>query len=59
VIESHIVECGELRPSLLVGSYPAFHAHGPEVEVVVKSSDEAELAAAAAWIEDALDAMAG
>jgi len=59
VIASILVECGERWPSVLVGSYPAFHAHGPEVEVVVKSSDEAELAAAAAWIEDALDAMAG
>ena len=59
VIASILVECGERWPAVLVGSYPAFHAHGPEVEVVVKSSDEAELAAAAAWIEDALDAMAG
>ena len=59
VIASILVECGERWPSVLVGSCPAFHAHGPEVEVVVKSSDEAELAAAAAWIEDALDAMAG
>jgi nicotinamide-nucleotide amidase len=59
VIAPILVECGERWPAVLVGSYPAFHAHGPEVEVVVKSSDEAELAAAAAWIEDALDAVAG
>ena len=59
VIAPILVECGERWPAVLVGSYPAFHPHGPEVEVVVKSSDEAELAAAAAWIADALDAVAG
>jgi len=41
---------------VLVGSYPAFHPDGSEVEVVVKSSDRDALAAAVAWIETALDA---
>ena len=58
--ESRIVavleEMGERHPGVLVGSYPSFFPHGSEVEVVVKSSDEAALAAAAAWLEAALDA---
>lgn len=45
----------ERHPGVLVGSYPSFAASGPEVEVVVKSSDERALAAAAVWIEAALD----
>jgi len=45
----------ERHPSVLVGSYPTFGKDGPEVEVVVKSSDPDELAAARAWIEVALD----
>jgi molybdenum cofactor synthesis domain-containing protein len=46
---------GERHPSVLVGSYPSFHAEGSRVEVVVKSSDPDALAAATAWIEAALD----
>jgi molybdenum cofactor synthesis domain-containing protein len=45
----------ERHPAVLVGSYPSFSADGAEVEVVVKSSDADELAAAAAWLESALD----
>ncbi len=45
----------ERHPSVLVGSYPSFDEGGQEVEVVVKSSDPAALAEAAAWIEAALD----
>jgi nicotinamide-nucleotide amidase len=45
----------ERHPGVLVGSYPSFSAEGPEVEVVLKSSDPGELAAASAWIEAALD----
>jgi hypothetical protein len=37
-----------------VGSYPAFRADGPEVEVVLKSSDARALCAAADWLETAL-----
>jgi molybdenum cofactor synthesis domain-containing protein len=44
----------ERHPGVLVGSYPSFGAEGPEVEVVLKSSDPGELAAASAWIEAAL-----
>jgi nicotinamide-nucleotide amidase len=47
------------HPSVLVGSYPSFHPHGSEVEVVVKSSDPAALDAAAAWIETALEEATG
>jgi molybdenum cofactor synthesis domain-containing protein len=45
----------ERHPEVLVGSYPSFESTGPEVEVVVKSSDPAVLAAAASWIEIALE----
>ena len=56
--ESRIV--GVLRkleqrhPSVRVGSYPTFSPEGSRVEVVLKSSDPAELAAASAWAETAL-----
>jgi molybdenum cofactor synthesis domain-containing protein len=57
--ESRIVSVLEAmakrHPSVLVGSYPSFGATGPEVEVVVKSSDADELAAATAWIASALE----
>ncbi|HYZ78265.1 MAG TPA: molybdopterin-binding protein [Gaiellaceae bacterium] len=45
----------ERHPAVLVGSYPTFGEGGPEVEVVVKSSDSEALDAARAWIEAALD----
>jgi molybdenum cofactor synthesis domain-containing protein len=51
-----LVEAGERHPDVLVGSYPAFYPHGPEVEIVLKSSDLGELSAAVAWLEAALDA---
>jgi molybdenum cofactor synthesis domain-containing protein len=58
--ESRIVtvleEAGERFPGVLVGSYPSFSEGSSEVEVVVKSSEERELAAAVAWIEGALEA---
>jgi molybdenum cofactor synthesis domain-containing protein len=41
-------------PQVRIGSYPRFLADGPEVEIVLKSSDEAALAEAVAWIEPAL-----
>jgi nicotinamide-nucleotide amidase len=49
-----LVEAGERWPGVLVGSYPQFGPDGPVVEVVVKSGDAAELAAAAAWLEEAI-----
>jgi len=42
-------------PQVTIGSYPRFLPDGPEVEVVLKSSDPAALAEAVAWIEPALD----
>jgi nicotinamide-nucleotide amidase len=45
----------ERHPGVLVGSYPSFDESGSEVEVVVKSSEPEALAAAAIWIESALD----
>ncbi len=56
--ESRIVSIleagGERYPAVKVGSYPSFGAEGTFVEVVLKSSDPAALAAAQAWFEQAL-----
>jgi molybdenum cofactor synthesis domain-containing protein len=56
--ESRIVSIleagGERYPAVKVGSYPSFRAEGSFVEVVLKSSDLAALAAAQAWFEQAL-----
>ena len=56
--ESRIVSIleagGERYPAVKVGSYPSFGAEGSFVEVVLKSSDPAALAAARAWFEQAL-----
>ena len=49
-----LVETEERWPEVLVGSYPRFDASGPEVTVVLKSSDDAALAEAAAFVERAL-----
>jgi len=59
LIAAVLVETERRHPAVLVGSYPSFHAPGPEVEIVVKSSDAAELAAAAAFLEAALDELTG
>jgi hypothetical protein len=45
----------ERWPGVLVGSYPAFADDGPSVEVVLKSCDAAELAAASAWLASAIE----
>jgi nicotinamide-nucleotide amidase len=47
-------EATRLHPAVAVGSYPSFLTDGPEVEVVLKSSDEAALTEASAWLESAL-----
>jgi nicotinamide-nucleotide amidase len=47
-------EATRLHPTVAVGSYPSFLTDGPEVEVVLKSSDEVALTAASAWLESAL-----
>jgi molybdenum cofactor synthesis domain-containing protein len=59
VRESEIVEvlasAGERFPGLLVGSYPTFSDSGPRVEVVLKSSDAEQLAAAVEYVATSLD----
>lgn len=54
-IASLLVEAGERWPAVLVGSYPAFPVDGPEVEVVLKSSDAAALAEASGWLAAAIE----
>ncbi len=49
-----LAEAGERYPDVLVGSYPSFE-HGPQVEIVAKSQDADELAAASAWLESELE----
>jgi len=55
VIAPVLVEVGERWPGILLGSYPSFGAEGPTVEIVVKSSDAGELAAASGWLARALE----
>jgi molybdenum cofactor synthesis domain-containing protein len=47
-------EATRRHPAVTIGSYPRFLADGPEVDVVLKSSDDEALAEAIAWVEDAL-----
>jgi nicotinamide-nucleotide amidase len=54
VIAAAVAEAGERWPGGIVGSYPEFRQDGPVVEVVVKSGDADELAAASTWLEDAI-----
>ena len=58
-IAALLAEAGERWPRVRVGSYPSFEPPLPTVEVVLKSSDEGELAQAAAWVDAALDRVAG
>ena len=44
-----------LHPAVTIGSYPRFLADGPEVEIVLKSTNSSELARAVEWIEASLD----
>jgi molybdenum cofactor synthesis domain-containing protein len=59
--ESRIVAvleaAGEQHPAVRLGSYPSFGAEGSSVEIVLKSSDPAALAAAQAWIEHELELL--
>jgi molybdenum cofactor synthesis domain-containing protein len=50
-----LVGAGERFPGLLVGSYPTFGRGGPRVEIVLKSSDEEQLASAAEYVSSMLD----
>ena len=61
--ESDIVEllvaATERWPRVRVGSYPRFDPTGPQVEVVLKSSDATALSEAVSWLEPRLlDAVA-
>jgi molybdenum cofactor synthesis domain-containing protein len=47
-------EATRRHPAVTIGSYPRFLADGPEVDVVLKSSDERALAEATAWVQAAL-----
>jgi molybdenum cofactor synthesis domain-containing protein len=58
-IAAVLVELEQRHPAVLVGSYPRFLTEGPEVELVVKSADAGDLAAAAAWLERALEIVLG
>ncbi|TMM07537.1 MAG: competence/damage-inducible protein A [Actinobacteria bacterium] len=57
--ESQIVailtQAVEIHPQVRVGSYPSFGAHGPHVEVVLKSDDPDALEAAVTWLTRALE----
>jgi molybdenum cofactor synthesis domain-containing protein len=44
-------------PGVSVGSYPSFEPSGPQVEVVLKSTDSDALAAAKSWLEEELDRL--
>jgi molybdenum cofactor synthesis domain-containing protein len=59
VISASLAEAGERWPTVLVGSYPSFGNGGFTVEVVLKSSDAAALAAASAWLESAIEESGG
>jgi molybdenum cofactor synthesis domain-containing protein len=48
-------EATRRHPAVMIGSYPRFLPDGPEVEIVLKSSDSSELARASEWIEASLD----
>jgi molybdenum cofactor synthesis domain-containing protein len=54
VIAAALAEAGDRWPGVIVGSYPEFRQDGPVVEVVVKSGDPDELAAASTWLEEAI-----
>jgi len=51
----HLLTSATVRwPAVSIGSYPRFTSGGPEVEVVLKSSDAEALRAAVAWLEPEL-----
>jgi len=58
-ISASLAEAGRRWPTVLVGSYPSFGNGGFTVEVVLKSSDAAALAAASAWLESAIEESGG
>jgi molybdenum cofactor synthesis domain-containing protein len=55
---AHLLVAATKRwPTVLVGSYPRFLPDRREVEVVLKSADEAALAEATTWLAGALDTL--
>jgi molybdenum cofactor synthesis domain-containing protein len=50
-------EATRRHPAVSVGSYPRFLPDGPEVEVVLKSSNDEALIAARFWLESALEEL--
>jgi len=54
IIVEVLRELERRHPTVHVGSYPSFRPEGSEVEVVLKSADAAQLAAASTWAEAAL-----
>jgi molybdenum cofactor synthesis domain-containing protein len=54
-----LVHATETWPAVSVGSYPYFTDMGPEVEVVLKSSDPAQLQAAVAFMDSEIDRVVG
>jgi molybdenum cofactor synthesis domain-containing protein len=59
VITETLAETGERWPGVMVGSYPSFSSEGSTVEVVLKSSDADELAAASSWLASAIEEGGG
>jgi molybdenum cofactor synthesis domain-containing protein len=51
-----LVEATGRWATVAVGSYPSFAPTGPEVEIVLKSSDDFALSEAVAWLEPLLEA---
>jgi len=54
-IASLLAEADERWPGVVIGSYPRFPLDGPQVEVVVKSSDASALAEASGWLASAIE----
>jgi len=54
-----LAEAGERWPGVVIGSYPMFPLDGPQVEVVVKSSDANALAEASTWLASAIEDCSG
>ena len=54
-----LADAGERWPAVLIGSYPMFPVDGPQVEVVVKSSDAKALAEASTWLASAIEERGG
>jgi molybdopterin-biosynthesis enzyme MoeA-like protein len=57
IISPALAQATARWPGVLVGSYPSFQATGPEVEIVLKSSDSDALEAARAFLEGELDRL--